>query len=169
MKKIKTIKIPSLKGEKLISESKLFDWIDNDFVNWRANEKGNETKATSFDILEITESGTFKDFFTEQMCLTQEQILYFIENYKEDLNDFYTFFLFKSEGKYFVADVSFRSGDRLLVGVYRLEDSREWSAGGPRRVVTPQLETLSADFVPLNLRLLDIEKKMENVLKVINI
>lgn len=143
MNHIITIKIPALKGNKLVKDSKLFNWIDSDFVNYKASEKGKKTKAQNLDVLELTGDGTFKDIFTDpdKMVLTQEQILYFVENHKDKLRQYgyITFFLFKSYNNFFVARVYVRSRGRLDVHVSRFGFSGVWDAGYRSRVVVPQL------------------------------
>lgn len=161
MNHITTIKIPALKGDKLIKDSKLFAWIDPDFVNYRASEKGDKTKVQNLDVLEMTKNGTFKDIFIDpdKMVLTQEQILYFVENHKDKLRQdgYTTFFLFKSYNNFFVAFVYVYSDGKLPVYVRRFEDSRVWCARNLRRVVVPQLaETLK----PLKPEILDGETIM---------
>jgi hypothetical protein len=159
MNHITTIKIPALKGDKLIKDSKLFGWIDPDFVSYGANKKGGKTKAQNLNVLEIVQNGTFKDIFNEpnKMVLTQEQILYFIKNHKDKLrqNCYATFFLFKSGDDFFVADVYVDSYGELGVDVRRFEVSYVWYAVDRRRVVVPQLvkplepETLDGEIIEL--------------------
>lgn len=144
MKYLFTVSIPSLNGKKLIKDSKLFKWIDSDFVSYGADEPGYKTEKGQLDVLELDKNGTFKDIFTEpdKMCLSQEQILWFVKNHRDKLrtDGSFTFFLFKSKDNFFVAYVSFRSAASLYVDVYRFERSSVWSAGRRLRVVVPQLD-----------------------------
>jgi hypothetical protein len=144
MKHLYTVEVPALSGKKSIAKSKIFSWIDKDFVNWGADKIGVKSKKQKLDVLEIEKDRTFRDFFSEEQVLTQEQILYFIENCKDKLRDdgYTTFFLFKSGKDFFVARVHVYSGG-LDVYVFRFEDSRVWFADDRRRVVVPQLDTKS--------------------------
>ena len=171
MKKLHTITIPPLSGKKLIKDSKLFSWIDPDFVNYGASEAGSETEAGNFDVLELTKDMTFKEMFQENQAMTQEQILYFVENHKEKLkqDNYAIFFLFKSEGNFFVAYVNVNP-DGLNVNVNRFENSFVWDAGGGPRFVVPQLaDTLSLNPLDLDQRVKQLESDMEKIKKIINL
>ena len=76
----------------------------------------------------------------DKLCLTQHQIKTFCEKHQNLLraDGYGTFFLFKGEGQFFVADVRVRS-DGLRVYVYRFGYDFVWHAGGRHRVVVPQL------------------------------
>jgi hypothetical protein len=140
----KNIKIPSIEKDSLIKDSKLFKWIDSDFENYGTSETYDKNvKAKTFEVREIEEDGTFKQIFNdpENQWMTQGQVLQFIENNKEKLSpDCYTFFLFKSCDKFFVADVFFNDDGSLKVSVDRFEDGSVW-LGSRHRMVFPQLDS----------------------------
>lgn len=138
------IPIPKTTGKKLIKDQKkLFNYIDSDFEGYGANKIGTPQDKTDLAVLELTENMTFKQMFTnpEGMALTQEQIIFFIENNKDKLRDdgYATFFLFKSGTAFFVANVDVNS-DGLRVYVCRFVHDGVWGAERRRRVVVPQLE-----------------------------
>lgn len=137
----KDIKIPALKGKRTIARSELFEYLDTDFENWGTDKVGEETEEAKIAVLEMTEDGTFKDIFKdpERMAMSQDQILWLVENQMEKLKDgSSTFFLFKAGSELFVAGVSVDSG-RLEVRVSRFSCDDVWGAEYRDRVVVPQL------------------------------
>lgn len=121
--------------------------IDSDFQNWGADEAGGPTPATKVKVHEMVADATFKQMFdsvtkkTDKLCLTQGQIKKFCQQHRDKLRKegYATFFVFKSKGKFFVADVYFGGIGRLEVDVDQFEFDRVWSAEHRRRVVIPQL------------------------------
>ena len=75
------------------------------------------------------------------LCLTQPQIIHFVEKHKKWLrtDGYGTFFLFKVGEELFVAYVYFDGYGRLKVFVYRFSFDYVWYAGCGHRVVVPQL------------------------------
>ena len=168
---MKTITIPALKGERIIAEARdiFTGYIDSDFKDWDADEKGIESKEIKLDVFEPQKDFIFSDFFSEDNVMTQEQIIYFVENNKDLLSNFYTFFPFKSKGRFFVAGVYVFSADGLGVSVSRFSDDYVWVAGRRLRVVVPQLETKSLEPSPYDSLLLShlarIEEKLDRLLE----
>ena len=121
--------------------------IDSDFVNWGADEPGESTSETSVEVYEMIENGTYTQIFgslsrdVEKLCLTQAQIKNFVVKHKQWLRQdgYATFFLFKSKGHFFVANVYVDSDGELYVFVYRFVDDFAWYAGRRHRIVVPQL------------------------------
>jgi len=121
-------------------------YIDPDFVNYGVNVASDPTKETLVQVLEMIKDGTFSQIFggfgenLDRLCLTQNQIISFVQNHFKWLrtDGYGTFFLFKVKNEFFVARVYRRDG-RLLVGVHRLGHVSVWGAGCRRRVVVPQL------------------------------
>ena len=172
MKKLFTVTIPSLSGKGLITDSKLFSYIDKDFIDWGANEQKGKTKKQKVDVLEMIKDATFKQMFDKSQVLTQEQILYFVKNHKDKLRTegYATFFLFESKGNFFVAFVGFRFGGRLRVSVYRFGRSGVWYAEYRHRVVVPQLaDTLECSDDSILGRLDSLEKFKSEVEKILKI
>jgi hypothetical protein len=123
-------------------------WIDPDFKNYGANERGQATPATTIQVYEMVEDADFATMFdsldkdTDKLCLTQHQILEFVRSRPDLLRTegYATFFAFKSKGKLFVAVVTRFDDGSLSVLVRRFDyDVRVWHARGRRRVVVPQL------------------------------
>lgn len=140
---ITTVVIPKTSGKKTIADSKgVFYWIDPDFKSWQANEPGTSQKETTVEVREMTKSTTFKEMVSTDALLTQDQILWFVENHKDLLcKDWYTYFPFKSGNKVFVADVRFDGLGRLEVRVDRFSEVSVWLAVYRPRLVVPQLKT----------------------------
>lgn len=170
MKLITQINIPKLSGKKVIVDSKLFAYIDPDFKNWKADEKGKPTKAMKLDVFEMTEDKKFSDMMLPDNLLTQEQILYFVEHHKEHLRQdgWATFFPFRSNDENFVASVIVHSGRRPSVDVSRFSHGSVWCAVFRLRVVCPATSTsVSKDVDPLSLesRIESLEQDMEKIKK----
>ncbi len=145
----KEIIIDVCDGTELLSEATdTFVSIDPDFRNYDANEKGNTTEATKVGVYELIKDSQFTDFFNsvgvglDKLCFTHHQIKKFVNSHRNWLraNGYATFFLFKSEGKFFVSNVHVNVVGTLSVSVYRLELGLLWSAQGRPRVVIPQLD-----------------------------
>lgn len=156
MKKITTTTIPSLEGKRTIAhaENVFTGYIDSDFKNWNTDVSGNKTCEMKVDICEITENGTFKDIFgdPEKACLSQEQILWLIEHEEKTIGDWCTFFVFKSNNEYFVADAR-RGGGELEAVVRRFGFGGVWDAEHRARFILPQLDSVNIN--PLNPKPLD--------------
>ena len=77
--------------------------------------------------------------------LSQEQILYFVENNKDRLIDNYyaNLFFFKVKDEFFVAHVNVYSGGNLHARVYRFPYDFVWYAEYRFRFVVPQLALAS--------------------------
>ena len=158
MKHLKTITIPPLTGERQIKSSNLFNYIDRVFNDCEIEIV--KTEELKVDVLLLDENKIFGQIFTnpDKMCLTQDQILSFVENDRELLSkNEDTFFLFKNNNNFFVAHVRVRS-DGLLVLRNRLDDSYGWYARYCHCVVVPQLAETSMPrpecFDPLKLEII---------------
>lgn len=162
MKPLKTITIPKTSGKMLIKDSKLFSYIDSNFVEYGASEKGEPTEEMNVGVFELTKDGKFSDFLSKDNLMTQEQILYFIENHKELLSDCYTSFPFKSDDEVFVAFVRVFSSGSLNAGVYRFSHDDVWGAEYRYRFVVPQLKPSElSDLSPRNFDSLTLEKAIQ--------
>ena len=106
------------------------------------------------------------------MCLTQAQIVEFCRTEKDKLSqDWYTFFLFKVGGEFFVAFVYFVVGGQLRVGSYRFSRDGVWNAEYRHRIVVPQLTLKPLDISPsdsLTLRVSELERKLAEIGKIIH-
>ena len=122
-------------------------FIDSDFKNWGADEAGGPTPETSVQVHEMMQDATFAQMFglmgvdKERLCLTHGQIKQFCQKHRNWLriDGYATFFLFKSKGKFFVANVSFVVGGRLPALVHRFGYDGVWYGAHRPRVVVPQL------------------------------
>ncbi|MFA5248076.1 MAG: hypothetical protein WC415_02400 [Patescibacteria group bacterium] len=138
--------IESLDGKEFIhGDRKVFkSYIDDDFKNWKLNQASEATKETAVQVHELVEDATFAKMFTslsgdlDKLCLTQHQIKRFCEYPGQLSQSGATFFLFKLNGEYFVADVDVYD-DGLSVFVRRFEIDPLWCAEYGHRLVVPQL------------------------------
>ena len=149
-----SIIIRATSGEKTIaSATDIFFWgIDPDFTNWGLDVLGQATLDTPVQVYEMTEDGNFKTIFgslgrdLNKLCLTQEQIIAFVQDYKNWLRTEgdATFFLFKVGNEFFVARVHLSTGDKPHVNVRRFSSAYVWNTTAwdttflPLRVVLPQ-------------------------------
>jgi hypothetical protein len=126
---------------KLIKDQdKLFSYIDSNFKNWNIDE-GVETKKRKLETKILEKDGKFTDFLKEKDVLTQEEVIKYVEEYKQDFNYTHFFLLKNSEGKFFVASVHVDDDGRLDVRVSPLEYDVMWHANYQHRVVVPQLDS----------------------------
>jgi len=145
----KSLTIDAVDGSEVLADAKeMFPaGIDSDFKNWGADEPGQPTAEMPVDVYEMKQDATFSQMFGElnfdlrRLCLTQHQIKNFVKKHRSWLRTegYATFFLFESNGNFFVAVVRFYSDDRLRVGVRQFEGSDVWDAEYRHRVVVPQL------------------------------
>lgn len=134
-------------SEIIAGSSDMFEaGVDSDFVKWSANELGAPTLEMPVEVHEMVKNRTFTQVFgslssdINKLCFTQAQINGFVRKYKSWLrtDGYGTFFLFKSHGHFFVADVCVDSDGRLGVHVLRFEEGFVWNAEGRRHLVVPQ-------------------------------
>lgn len=149
--------ILSLLSEKLIIPSLPAGWttiarakktfrsfIDSDFKNWDLDNKQSASEETEVKVYELKQDVNFSQMFNslntdlEKLYLTQSQIIYFCERHFENLRQdgYATFFLFKENNEFFVAEVYVNS-DGLNVYVFRFEYDGVWFAEYAYRLVVP--------------------------------
>ncbi len=142
------LKLDSVNGKGTIANSKkVFSSIDQDFEDYGANKTGMATKESFLEVYEIAKDVTLAQMFgslnsdLDKLCLTQHQILNFIQKYRNWLRagGHATLFLFKVDDQFFVASVSFNVDGSLCVFVYYLEHELVWSAVFLNRLIVPQL------------------------------
>ncbi|MDP2736466.1 MAG: hypothetical protein Q8O59_01620 [bacterium] len=144
-----SLTVDAVDGTEILADAKdVFPGgIDSDFKNWGADEPGQLTAKTPVEVHEMKKDATFSQMFGElnsdvrKLCLTQHQIKNFVKKHRNWLrtDGYATFFLFESNGNFFVAYVYFRSSGGLFVLVYQFEISYVWNAERRHRVVVPQL------------------------------
>ena len=127
------------------SRGVVFSFVDSDFVRWGVDEMSEPTGKTPVAVYEQVWDATFAQMFgsagnPETLCLTQSQIVGFVRKHCKWLHPdgLATFFLFKSNGKFFVADVSFSGCERIDVSVDEFTNDYIWHAGRGRRLVLKQ-------------------------------
>jgi hypothetical protein len=143
-----TLTVDAYDGTEILADAKdVFNYIDSDFRNWKADEAGKATDETPVNVYEMVKDGTYAELFSslnsdvEKLFFTQAQIKGFVKKHRKWLrkDGYGTFFPFKSNGKRFVAFVYVFSDDRLSVLVRMFEGDGVWRAEGRPRIVVPQL------------------------------
>ncbi|MEK7185703.1 MAG: hypothetical protein AAB726_03705 [Patescibacteria group bacterium] len=139
-------------GKRTIAKAnKVFGYIDSDLKGYGTDVPSEARGETEVVVHEILEDSTFEQMFgslsasLDNLCFTQDQIIGFVETHRKWLrtDGYATFFLFKVNGKFFVAYVDLLDDGRLKVDVYRFSDDDVWSAGYRPRVVVPQLTPMA--------------------------
>lgn len=148
LSKGKSIIIEKCNGKETLAQAEeIFkSGIDPDFKNYKLDKDGKATEETAVQVHEIIKDSTFTKMFgslgtdLDKLCLTQHQIKSFCKNHPDWLrkDGYGTFFLFKVDGNFFVADVDVNS-DGLRVHVIRFERGNVWIAEDLHRVVVSQL------------------------------
>ncbi len=120
--------------------------IDVNFKNYGTNKPGVATKETPVDLYELVRSGIFAEMFGSlgtdlgKLCLTQAQIKNFCKKNTDWLrkNGYPTFFLFKAEDQFFVAQVCVTRSDGLGILAHHFKHGI-WRAEYSYRLVVPRL------------------------------
>jgi hypothetical protein len=144
-----TLELDKTDGKATIAKAKdtFPGYIDGNFEGWGCDVKSEPTGKTRVSVHEMVKDGTFAQIFggmsddLNSLCLTQPQIIHFVEKHKKWLrtDGYGTFFLFKVGEELFVADVGFGGYGRLEVSVLRFSYGNVWHAEYGHRVVVPQL------------------------------
>jgi hypothetical protein len=146
----KELVLDECNGAEILADAKeVFAYIDSDLKNWGADEKGKTTGKTPVQVFEIKKDAIFAQMFgslssdLKKLCLTQNQIIGFVRQYRKWLraDGYATIFLFESNNEFFVARVNVYSDGKLHVFVNRFEYSHVWHAEYRHRLVVPQLAT----------------------------
>jgi hypothetical protein len=123
------------------------DGIDSNFKILKLDQESHATIDTPINVYEMIESATFAQIFRslsnnlDKLCLTQDQIEEFCLSHRDQLRTggYNTFFLFKENKYFFVANVAIGSRG-LYVYVSRLNQGHfVWDGHNRNRVVVPQL------------------------------
>lgn len=131
----------------IVRASDIFVHIGSHFKNWYMDIAGKATPKTSMAVYEIIEDVNFVRMFTSlsgdvnRLVLTQDQILNFIEKYRNWLrqDDWATFFFFSVGDELFVALTRIFFDGKVRVSVRRFGYGGIWLAFGRQRLVIPQL------------------------------
>jgi hypothetical protein len=136
-------------GLRLISEQKnLFVYIDHNFARYGESEKRETTEKQKVQAYELIKDSDFSNFFNsvgvalDKLCLTQAQIIDFLCKHKDWLcdNGYTTFFLFKSDSKFFVATVYCEDSGTLQAYARSLGNYTMWRTADRCLIVIPQVE-----------------------------
>jgi hypothetical protein len=143
------IVIGATTGAKTItSATDVFTWgIDPDFKNWGLDVPGEAKPETPVQVSEMVRDGDYRTIYgsigqdLNTLRFTQEQIIAFVRDHKKWLRTggYATFFLFKVENEFFVANVGSNDDGRPDASVLRFSSGRVWDAGIRHRIVLPQL------------------------------
>ncbi len=153
LSKNESIVIDACDGTETLANAKeVFQGIDHELKNWSINKLCIATKEQVVDVYQLVEDANFEEMFSsigaelDKLCLTQHQIKSFCKKHRIWLRTYpyATFFLFKEERQFFIADVDeiYGSGHRedLRVCGHRFEE-RDFVCNGDasHRVVVPRL------------------------------
>mgnify|MGYP001582370602 CR=1 FL=1 len=144
----RNVAIRATTGTRTIAQATdVFTWgIDPDFTGWGLDVPGEAKPETPVEVHEMVKDGDFRTIFgslgheLDGLCLTQEQVIAFVEDRKDWLRKegFATFFLLKVGGKFFVASVGLDSGERPVAFVIRFSRGFVWDGVNRPRIVVPQ-------------------------------
>jgi hypothetical protein len=145
----KKVVIKATSGKRTIAAAgKTFPgWIDPDYKNYGCNVTAEARPETPTDVYEMIEDGDFRKIFgsfgenLDRLCLTQDQIIEFVESHIKWLRTegYATLFLFKVGTDCFVARVYFFDDGQLRARVRRFSYDDVWRAKYRHRIVVPQL------------------------------
>ncbi len=135
-------------GSRVIANAnETFSFVDKNFNNLEFNQPDNPTPETFVEVHETIRDGILAQLFgslivfddVKKLCLTQSQIISFVENYREWLgkHDCSTFFLFESYEHLFVIRVYYFGVGRLRVEILRFGYPTFWHSYNHSRIVTP--------------------------------
>lgn len=141
-----TIILPPCEGARTLPQARDVFNGDAHSLLWHACRPGVDTAETPVSVYELHEDANFRTMFgslsenVESLCLTQSQIIAFCELHRDKLrtDEQPTFFLYKSSGEFFVADVRVDAHGCLSVDVHCFGSDRCWWADELRRVIVPQ-------------------------------
>ena len=144
----RSIVIEATDGKRtIVQATNVFKYIDPDFKSLELDVNVAVTSKMSVEVFEQEKDGTFVSIFgsvgrdMNAMCLTQNQIIVFVQKHREWLRTegYGTFFLFEVDGKFLVARVDVDSDGELSVNVDQFSCDRVWYARCCERFVLPQL------------------------------
>lgn len=122
--------------------------IDPDFLDLAEEEPGAPTPETFVEVHEEIRDGTFRQIFnsisidTEKLCFTESQIKGFVRKYRQWLREkgCATFFLFKSQGHFFIAYMHINSDGKIYAHKVKFDHINIWESEFRNRIVVPKLE-----------------------------
>jgi len=139
------ITISHTTGDRTIAKSdRIFRrHIDHSFEKIGQSHLAVQKTNTSLCVYDLVKDGSFKDFFgslpsnLDQLCLTQDQLIQFCEEYSESYVDGHTVFFLLKESSYFqVASVSGTSSDSMIcLHYFKLQSI--WEVADKLRLVVP--------------------------------
>jgi len=113
------------------SDGDLFKWVFFDSTDLNTNASAIESDEIELLVYEQVKDSTVNQMFIslnrnlDELCLTQNQILEFLDKYKNYSKNKSNHFLFKSDGKIFVTQVCVDSDDsmRLFGGMFSTDNN----------------------------------------------
>jgi hypothetical protein len=143
------------------NETKLFNYIDPDFENWNVDE--GVTDSVPLKAVKQGKDFTFKEVFNDTHYCSQEDVIKWVEENKEEIkstNYNYFFLLKNKEGARFIAYV-FEWRGELEVRVDELSHDSVWSASNGDVVLFPQTNKPLETHTPSNLEPMSLEQAIE--------
>ncbi len=144
-----TLELDETDGKAIIAKAEdiFLGHIDDAFIRWGCDVESEPTQKTQVTVHEMVKDGTLIEIWTgisddpNSLCLTQSQIIQFVEKHKKWLRSvgYVTFSLFKVGNEFFVACVRFDGAGQLGVFVHRLSFDIVWYAVHGLCFVVPQL------------------------------
>lgn len=141
---VKSVWLKNEGNEARISDCQLFDYIDSYFKEWKLDNTV-ANGGTEADVYEFKNSATSKQAFKsisdnlDALCSSQNQIIAFCKEYKDELasSPWATLFLLKGDGTYYVAIVgNFHDGLRIYLRSFDSEKVFEgWDHNRVNRLV----------------------------------
>lgn len=151
--------------ELIKDQTKLLDYIDPDFVNWKVDEGVGDTGITLNPVKQEKDFRYSDVFNPDTDCISQEDVISWIEKNKEEIlktGYYYIFLLKNSQGDRFVMNV-FECIGELSANVYGLGDDIVWLASRGYVVLFPQ-RTLESSPKTLSSSLNNMEEIIKQVL-----
>ena len=146
-----TIRIRALDGSRVFKfeDGDLFKYVFFDLAGFDTNEHPIKTDEAELLVYELAKDANIYQMFNslnksfDQLCLTQNQILEFLDEYKKYSKNKTNHFLFKSDGKIFVAQICADPDDsKRLFGGHISDDDINGSVypanGVSFRVIVPK-------------------------------
>ncbi len=146
LRKIADGKLAATSGKRTLAKMKeLFViYFDLNFERYGTDVEGEAKPETLFEIFEQVKDGMFNKIFgafgvvLDNLCLSQDQIVSFVEKHADKLHPYGTFFLFKVGNEFFVGDVRRTSGGSFSACLDHLSGSCVCPLGIRYRFVFPQ-------------------------------
>lgn len=139
------ISINETSGERTIAESdRLFRrHIDHSFEKLGQSHIAVQKPKTRLCVYDLVKDGNFKDYFGslpsnfDQLCLTQDQLIQFCEEYSEQFIEGYTVFFLLKESSYFQVAAVSGTASGLMICLHYFKLQSIWETVDKLRLVVP--------------------------------